>query len=99
MTWSRSQPILAFHVGETVLVHNGKTFAKFVVRQEMVGREEDHMEVVKIHSCETNVVLAQHMCGNEDCMRLVRIAWAMRVQSCSCMQKTEAEAKARSWQR
>lgn len=39
MTWSRSQPILAFHVGETVLVHNGKTFAKFVVRQEMVGRK------------------------------------------------------------
>lgn len=38
-TWSRSSMIIPFMVGETIAVHNGKTFVPVFVTESMVGHK------------------------------------------------------------
>lgn len=38
-TWSRSSMIIPFMVGETIAVHNGKTFVPVFVTENMVGHK------------------------------------------------------------
>ena len=38
-TWSRSSMIVPFMVGETIAVHNGKTFVPVYVTENMVGHK------------------------------------------------------------
>jgi small subunit ribosomal protein S19 len=38
-TWSRSSMIFPFMIGETIAVHNGKTFVPVFVTENMVGHK------------------------------------------------------------
>lgn len=38
-TWSRASMIIPFMVGETIAVHNGKTFVPVFVTETMVGHK------------------------------------------------------------
>jgi len=38
-TWSRASMIIPFMVGETIAVHNGKTFVPVFVTESMVGHK------------------------------------------------------------
>ena len=38
-TWSRSSMIIPYIVGETIAVHNGKTFVPVFVTENMVGHK------------------------------------------------------------
>ncbi len=47
-TWARSSTIVPEFVGHTFMVHNGKSFIKFFVTEEMVGHKLGEFSLTRV---------------------------------------------------